>query len=347
MSNANEQTARDVVERFYRQVIPADASLVIVTGGLSNASVWRVDSGEQSWALRCWGAAGPGIDRVRWIHSVLQFAERNGIDFLPIPVRADHGQLACEREGVVWELAPWLPGRAAAPGPSSGALLLATAALVKFHAAVLSFALPPDMRRGQPSPAIFDRREKLAAALRVDWPVVATQAARCSPNASLGAGLGASLHAIASQLSTAIPQALRAVDEVHNQPQQLQVIIRDPRRDHFLFSRDRKSGGDRVTGLVDFGAMTVDSPAVDWARLLGDWAADDSASWLAALEKSPLSPAARRLLGPLDASGVVLSCCNWLRWIAAGHPPPGERLTRLRRRLESLGGLSSPAHHLA
>ena len=45
----------------------------------------------------------------------------------------------------------------------------------------------------------------------------------------------------------------------------LQPALRDARPEHFLFE------DDRLSGLVDFGAMGVESVAADLARLIGEW----------------------------------------------------------------------------
>ena len=69
----------------------------------------------------------------------------------------------------------------------------------------------------------------------------------------------------------------------------LQPCLRDARPEHFLFE------GDRLSGLVDFGAMGVDCVAGDLARLIGEWLDGDPAARgeaLAAYERiRPLEPA--------------------------------------------------------
>src|SRR5207302_7945298 len=50
----------------------------------------------------------------------------------------------------------------------------------------------------------------------------------------------------------------------------LQVCLCDIWHDHVLFS------GDAVTGIIDYGSVRHDHPAVDLARLLGSLAGDDA-----------------------------------------------------------------------
>ena len=108
----------------------------------------------------------------------------------------------------------------------------------------------------------------------------------------------------------------------------LQPCLRDARPEHFLFERDR------LSGIVDFGAMGVDCVAGDLARLIGDWLDGDPAlraPGLAAYERiRPLEPAeisARsrlRVLGrPLDRRAMAP--------LAFPRRPP---LRRSRGRLE-------------
>ena len=53
----------------------------------------------------------------------------------------------------------------------------------------------------------------------------------------------------------------------------LQPCIRDVWHDHILFL------GDSVSGIVDYGAMAVDTVAGDIARLLGSLVGNHVADW--------------------------------------------------------------------
>jgi len=92
-----------------------------------------------------------------------------------------------------------------------------------------------------------------------------------------------------------------------------QVCLRDIWHDHVLFT------GERVTGLIDFGALDIDIPAVDIARLLGSMAGDDATAWQTGIaaysDTRPLSELEIRVAKALDASGTILAGCNWIRWI--------------------------------
>jgi homoserine kinase type II len=95
----------------------------------------------------------------------------------------------------------------------------------------------------------------------------------------------------------------------------LQPCVRDLRGEHVLFHESR------VAGIVDYGAAAGDSPAVDLARLLIDFAPAGDAIFAAGLA------AYRRALGSFDApdefvwllnrSGIVCSALGWVVRLAA------------------------------
>ena len=73
-----------------------------------------------------------------------------------------------------------------------------------------------------------------------------------------------------------------------------------------------------LSGLVDFGAMGVDSVAADLARLIGEWLDGDPSARreaLAAYERvRPLDPAEARLIAVFEATTALLIGERWVRW---------------------------------
>ena len=122
----------------------------------------------------------------------------------------------------------------------------------------------------------------------------------------------------------------------------LQPAIRDIHHDHVLFT------GDEVTGIIDFGAMRIDTPLTDIARLVGSLVADDGEARNFALDAysqiRPLSGSDRRLIDLLDASNVVLGALNWLRWLYIERrqfenmPAVMRRMDAIIARLEAVYG---------
>jgi homoserine kinase type II len=77
--------------------------------------------------------------------------------------------------------------------------------------------------------------------------------------------------------------------------------------------------GDRLTGLIDYGAVKIDHVAVDLARLLGSLVPNDTAGWQVGLRAyrrhAPLDAEEEALAQALDETGTVVGVANWLRWL--------------------------------
>jgi homoserine kinase type II len=124
-----------------------------------------------------------------------------------------------------------------------------------------------------------------------------------------------------------------------------QPCIRDIWHDHLLFT------GERVSGVVDFGALRVETVAGDIARLLGSLAGDDPQQRQQGIDAykdlRPLSSAEQELVEVFDTSLVLLAGMNWLRWIfheqRQFERPQAviERLDEILLRLEHLVGTST------
>jgi homoserine kinase type II len=92
------------------------------------------------------------------------------------------------------------------------------------------------------------------------------------------------------------------------------VCLRDVHREHVLFT------GTLVSGIVDFGAVGIDTVACDLGRLLGSLVPDDAPRWNAAFahyrQRGELSAQAEQLAWRFDATSVVIGALHWLEWIA-------------------------------
>jgi homoserine kinase type II len=133
----------------------------------------------------------------------------------------------------------------------------------------------------------------------------------------------------AAELPRVVPLALACLAPLVDVPLPLQPCIRDIWHDHVLFD------GDTVTGLVDFGAVQIDTPATDVARLLGSLVGDDSTGWREGLTAYSttrlLSDQESLAVFALDVAGTILAGCNWIRWIYVdGRQFPNEEQTKSR-----------------
>jgi homoserine kinase type II len=275
-------------------------------GGLSGAQFWRLVAPRGALVLRCWPIEQPSAERLAFIHAVLRHAAARGMTILPVPIPTMRGETFVRHAGRLWELAPWLPGTADYDrSPSREKLRAAMAALATFHVAVADFPIAAPRFS---APAVVHRLARLRelqsgdcevldrAMFDSSWPELA-------PLAREFVGL----------LPRVLPQAIDQLVPFADEPMLQQVCIRDLWHDHILFD------GDRVSGIVDFGAVNVDTPATDIARLLGSLVGDEEPLWREGLDAyaqvRPLSDAERQAIPALDAAGTILAGCNWIRWI--------------------------------
>lgn len=229
---------------------------------------------------------------------------------LPVPIAALSGVTFLRHAGHLWELTPWLPGSADyEQSPGLEKLRAAMTALAQFHLAVADFpATSPLVSSRATAPAVTHRLTRLRElqsreidvlmkAIRSDiWPNLASLARE-----------------FALQLPRTVSPAIARLAPLADVPLPLQPSIRDIWHDHILFD------GDTVTGIIDFGAMQIDTPATDVARLLGSLIGDDDDGWRAGLDAyaavRPLSDDERRAIPAFDDAGTILALANWVRWI--------------------------------
>ncbi|MCG8586733.1 MAG: phosphotransferase [Pirellulales bacterium] len=277
-------------------------------GGFSGARFWRLKSDVGELCLRRWPREHPSAERLAWVHQVLVEAAKSGIDCLPVPVRTTAGGTFAADGGHLWELTPWLAGEADFKRkPSSARLRAAFVALAQFHLAAQGAASTSQLVVDA-APAVVTRCRRLDEFLAGGLP-------RISRHVRTGdwPELEPRARQIVGCASAMCDAHRRQLEPLRELKVRLQPVIRDIWHDHVLFT------GDRVTGIVDFGAMQVDTVATDIARLAGSLVGDDRAgreSALAAYESvRPLSPDEAALVVPLDCSGTLIGALNWLDWI--------------------------------
>lgn len=278
-------------------------------GGFSGARLWRLETPRGPLILRRWPSEHPTPQRLAFIHAVIAHSVRQGYTELAEPIPTLAGSTWVEDEGHLWELAPWLPGVADYhAAPSRARLEAAMEALARFHLAASTF--PRTEASEGTSPGIRERLARLERLSRgefddllepghaVSWPTLHALARQLLPLARRLAADHLSTIRSASQVS--VP---------------LQPCLRDVWHDHVLFE------GPRVSGLIDYGAMRIESVAGDVARLLGSLAGDDAIVWemgMDAYERCrPLTPVEQYLVAVFDRSTVVWAGVQWLVWVFA------------------------------
>jgi Ser/Thr protein kinase RdoA (MazF antagonist) len=337
MRHSSEREIRELLARYPRPFQPMDEPESLGgAGGFSGARLWRYRSARGILVLRLWPPHGPGRVHLEQVHRWLLLTEDLG--FVPAPIADRSGRTLQEHAGGFWELAPWMPGAAeAARPPATVRVRSAFAAMAAFHQRLAG------ERRSGTSPGLGHRHEAVAHLLRGGFDALerAIRAADVTardearplstfarswegepPGEPMGPARteprppGIAPVDLAMRwlgLARAIaPRLLDPLRVAAGCPAPLQPCLRDARPEHFLFE------GDRVTGLVDFGAMGVDCVAGDLARLMGEWLDGDPTARseaLAAYERIRLLEAGEAaLIDAFASSSALLIGEHWVRW---------------------------------
>lgn len=298
-------------------------------GGFSGSRLWRVRAASGEYCLRRWPAERPSSERLAFIHAFQRHLSGAGLDFVSNPQVAATGATFVERDGCWWELASWMPGQANYhQRPSTARLAAAMQALARIHDAAAQ--MPGQFHIGT-SPGLAVRLEQLRQ-LRSGG--MEQMKAAVSRRPLVWDDLARRICQQFDVLALQVHQELSAASSIAGP---LFPCLRDIWHDHLLFT------GEQVTGVVDFGAARVESPAGDIARLVGSLVGDNRADWNAAMaaydgvgslcpsqsvqdgewlaEKDSrprcltLDDKQRQLVRAFDSSGVLLSGANWLTWL--------------------------------
>ena len=276
-------------------------------GGSSGATLWQYRAADGEMALRAWPRHGPTLARLEMIHGWLGELSGLGLVPLPVPLPARDGRTVQHQDGLYWELAPWLPGTPALERPpAAGRVQSAFAALASVHRRLSGHGqrgASPGLRLG------IRELEKLADG-GLDVMVAALDRSQADAQAVMG-------QRWVFLARAAIPRLLPSLRDAARLQVTLQPCLRDVRPEHFLFE------ADRLSGLIDFGAMGIESVAADLARLIGEWFPDDHvlrALALAAYQRvRPLDASEAALIAALEATGDLLIAGHWLSWHYLDH----------------------------
>jgi Ser/Thr protein kinase RdoA (MazF antagonist) len=293
-------------------------------GGFSRARLWRGEGAAGAFCLRAW-PAHTTADRVRGLHRIMQHARGQDLDFVPAVFASGNGDTVVETAGGVWELTQWLTGRADfAEHPRAARLEAACEALARLHRAWEAFTTP-----AEPCPAVRRRLQVLA-----DWQDLLASGWRPRPSADPCLDpVGPLAERAWRGLPTWLQTVSRSLGPWVDFRSPVQPCLCDLWHDHLLYE------GDRLVGLVDYGAVKADLVAVDLSRMLGSLVGDDLQGWELGLRSyrrvRDLDGNQERLARVLDRTGVILGITNWLRWLYHENRPY-EDLTTIARRMEHL-----------
>lgn len=308
-----------------RQIEPIGSA-----GGWSGAKLWRItEPNGRQFCLRRWPPEHPTRERLQMIHAVLGLVAFE-MPIVAFPLRTTAGSTVVEHDDHLWELTAWRPGTANfCKQPSRDRLRNAMLALAMFH----DLAARYQRRQGQ-APAIEERLKRWKGLQEKGLSII---------ERSLALPLGNKIDALAVRLFKLAGKAVesdRTICELAVAGELwLQPAIRDIHHEHVLFT------GDEVTGIIDFGALRIDTPLTDIARLIGSLIGDDRAARQYALdayaERRPLINSDRRLIELLDETGLVLGSIHWLVWLYVERREMGPTEPIMRRLEEHVVRLES------
>lgn len=336
-----------ILERYPRPWRPTNARPAPVVGGFSGSTVWKVESPAGHAALKRWNAEATR-DRVNSIHQLLAAIAAQGLDILATPIPTTDAKTCFQADGRLWELSHWMPGEATVGDSGSAERIRAAAeAIAQWRNAADRCIALPNLE------ALSDARlaEDFRCQRFVSSPAIARRRAEHSRIRDRLVGMERSLtqsaadhraRVAARKTFEAVRRNIAIEDQLNGDFRgPVTIALRDVHREHLLFS------GDRVTGLIDFGAIAIDSPAVDLARLLGSLAPDDGSLWeegFAAYRKiAPLEPHDLEHARLLDRSGTLIAALRWMEWLLVERRPFAnpeaalERWESLAAKLEQWG----------
>ncbi|MBC7854011.1 MAG: phosphotransferase [Pirellulaceae bacterium] len=273
-------------------------------GGFSGSMLWRLEREAGDLCLRRWPSEYLA-ERLVFIHGVLKQFGQSGLAWIPVPIPSRTGNTFAKHDGYFWELVPWMPGKADFRENSTRQRL---AGVMKAVAQLHLVAESHSPRSLQPSPTLVSRGNQLQRLIAGEIDQISAALERHASQ-----GLQAQGNRLLAHFRSRAPQAVSKLEVKMKLRVPLFPVIRDLLHDHVLFT------GDEVTGIVDFGAMRVDSAACDLSRLLGSLLGNDQEPWEFARctydSIRPISADEWQLAQALDETHMMLAGLNWLDWI--------------------------------
>lgn len=302
------------------------SEVVPVGGGLSGAIVYRAAGDRaQRWAVRGWPPSVSG-ERVSEVHRVMRLARQAGCRWTPaveLAVVSGATRSWTIAAGRVWDCCEWMPGRPPGAHDDPAAVLRQTAAAVaQFHAAVSSLA-PPPATAPPPIPvaAVKSRLQRLAELGPLLDPLLASRTF-LSPLQGTASATQRALDCLRQVWASQRLRALRLLEPWTGIAFKQQYVFRDIHLGNVLFHEGR------LSGIVDYDAVRIDSPATDLARLIGSvrlvlppeaWDHSEETLWGEMLsvyrEVGEFSTQEEQLSRVLAEVSPLISLANWLVWV--------------------------------
>jgi Ser/Thr protein kinase RdoA (MazF antagonist) len=276
-------------------------------GGLSGSQLYRFTSALGPLLLRKWPRDGRPRAELLRVHGWL--AQARELDFVPFPIADSQGCTLPFWADDSWELTSFRPGGACLLRPPPLRVLeIASHELARFHRCLQPLTVVA------PSPGLRSRLAIIQALESGGFELFAQALAQADRDRALR-GLAQRWLAQARLLA---PCLLPLLEPIVDQPRPLQPCLRDARPEHFLFTPFPSPDNPTLTGLVDFGAMDLESPAADLARLWLEWGVPPGAARDRACASyqavASLDPQTRELIEPFELASALLIGERWVRW---------------------------------
>lgn len=235
--------------------------------GFSRSEIWQVRCHDQTYCLKGMPTGDVTSERLAWVQLLLRYVKQVSPELpLPVAIASGDGLGFMQEAGQFWELTPWLPGMADLAGRADEAMVTqAFQAAAKMHLALEQWGREDGCFAVKPSEGVLLRHERLVKM-------------RSGGIFDLAAALGtAQKRGMRAEILWGCEQVLSAYWDLHERAfARLEVArhlavpifpaVRDLRAEHFLFSKSE--AGEKLTGVVDFGAMRLDSVMLDLSRLM-------------------------------------------------------------------------------
>ena len=357
-TNTAASAVRPVLSQFFE---PSRATRLEVsaphTPGLSGSPVWLVHDAttDERFVLKQVPADQPS-ELIAWRHGLVVHLHASALDLVgcPQPVMTTiPGQTCCPTvletaDKGRWQLLRWRPGTPIGQ-PSSSEAAAAVAAVARLHRTAGQFAIPCPGKSGK---GWAVRTAQLAALSADGWPVSQpppttalqhTVAHVAEQAAAIFADCGG--HAVATRWATMRPP-----------PFPVQPVLRDIWWGHVLFTSNPGHQAV-VTGVIDFDAAGVDTPATDLARLLGSWQLESGHPGMVLADAWPEAVAAYEATNHppptfwdwvqrYHDTAVVCGLAQWCCWILAEARVFPHTATVTGRITALLHGLPTALHRL-
>jgi hypothetical protein len=250
-------------------------------------------------------------------------ARAASLPFVPALLRTTDGESVISEHDTVWDVTRWMPG-AAVEAPDLLQVEAACVAIAQLH------AMWRDESRYRTCQGVLNRLHVLREWLHK--PIIPTDSSAFTPN------MNSLLRQLMESVNEVARFAVEALEIWEQRSVHVQPCVRDLRGEHFLFT----SGN--VTGIVDYGAMAEDSPAVDLARFLGDVAGPSELLFSAGLrayrEAGGKLDTSDEFVRQLEVAGALGSAIIWINRLGRDAPTYLDtraienRLGQLLRRLQ-------------